>query len=157
MREIKVTVYQGDITRLAGSDYNDSVQSEVFQRTNGMAVQQFAYRCARKQDRVGTVCGDPQNVIIDFAVCVMQTQPNIYYEKLFDIAPERFSFLFNALYENDKLKSFDNAIMAEGYIVDVEEEGSNNNDQAVVRVKLLTNELTYLRKNNETLTLNISK
>ena len=157
MREIKVTVYQGDITRLAGSGYNDSVQSEVFQRTNGMAVQQFAYRCARKQDRAGTVCGDPQNVVIDFAVCVMQAQPNIYYEKLLNIGPDRFSFLFNAIFEDDKLKSFDNAIMAEGYIVDVEEAGSNDNDQAEIRVKLLANELTYLHKNNETLTLNISK
>ena len=157
MREIKVTVYQGDIARLAETDFKDSVQSEAFQRNNGLAVQQFAYRCARQQDKAGTVCGDPQNVVIEFAVCVMQAQLNSFYEKLLNIGPDQFCFLFNALYENDKLKAFDNAIMAEGYIVDVEEDGTNDNEQAMMHVKLLVSELTYLHRNNEILTLNISK
>lgn len=157
MREIKITVYQGDIVQLAESDFKNSVQLEAFQRNNGLAVQQFAYRCARQQDKAGTVCGEPQNVVIEFTVCVMQAQQDCFYEKLLNIGPDRFCFLFNALFENDKLKAFDNVIMAEGYIVDVEEEASNDNEQAMIHVKLLVSELTYLHRNNEILTLNISR
>ena len=156
MREIKVTVYQGDIVCLAESNFNQAVQSDAFRRPNGMAVQQYCYRCAMQQDSAGTICGQPHNVVIDFTVCVMQGQQNIFYQKLMDQATERFSFLFNALFENDRLKTFDNAVMVEGYITDVEEYGSNDNEQAVMRVKLLATELTYLHKNSETLTLSIS-
>ena len=157
MREIKTIVYQGDIVRLAKSNFTDSVQADAFQRANGRAVQQFAYRCARQQDKAGTVCGEPQNVVIDFTICVMQATQNVYYEKLLDQSAERFSFLFNAEYENDKLKDYNNAIMIEGYIVDVEECGSNENEQAMIRVKILASELTYLHKNNDQLTITISK
>lgn len=156
MREIKITVYQGDIARLAKTDFKDSVQTEAFQRNNGFAVQQFAYRCAMQQDKAGTVCGQLKNVVIDFTVCVMQGQQNLFYQKLMEQATERFSFLFNAFFENDKLKAFDNAVMVEGYITDVEEYGSNDSEQAVMQVKLLATELTYLHKNSETLTLSIS-
>ena len=61
------------------------------------------------------------------------------------------------MFERDKLKAFDNAIMVEGYIVEVEECGSNEEEQALIKVKLLASELTYLHKNNEELILTISK
>ena len=157
MREIKVTVFRGDIARLAESNFQDNVQSDAFERSNGMAVQQFAYRCARLRDDVGSVHGLPENVVIDFSVCVMNGQQNLFYEKLQDNATDRFSFVFNAMFDNDKLKNFDNVIMAEGYIVEVEECASNDNEQALIQVKLLATELTYLHKNNEKLILNISK
>ena len=157
MREIKAIIYHGDIVCLAQSNYTDSVQTDAFQRNNGMAVQQFAYRCAYQQDMVGTVCGEPQNVVIEFTVCVLQTQQNIFYEKLLEQATDRFCFLFNEMYEDDKLKTFDNAIMAEGYIVDVEEYGTNDYEQAMIHVKMLASKLTYLHKNNEQMEITISK
>lgn len=157
MREIKVVVYQGDIVRLADGGYADAVQSETFHRSKGMAVQQFSYRCARQEDMAGTVFGLTQHVIIDFTVLVRQAQQNVFYEKLLDNALERFTFLFNALFADDKLKAFDNAIMAEGYVVDVEESGSNDNEQAMMHVKILASELTYLHQKNDNLVLTISK
>lgn len=157
MREIKVTIYQGDVAQLAESNFRNSVQADAFQRSNGKAVQQFSYTCALQRDSAGTVVGRAENVIIDFSLCVMQGEQNLFYEKLMDNATERYSILFNALYEDDKLKDFDNAIIAEGYIIDVEEYGSNDNNQAMMRVQLLASELTYLHKNNEKLTLSISK
>lgn len=157
MREIKVTVFIGNIAQLADSNFQNPVQENAFQRPNGMAVQQFAYRCALQRDSAGTVLGRPENVVIDFSVCVMHAKQNIFYEKLMDNATEKFTFIFNAKFENDKFKDFDNAIMAEGYIVNVEEYGSNDNEQAMMRVKLLASELTYLHKNNDKLILTISK
>ena len=157
MREIKAIVYQGNIVRLAQTNYSDSVQAEAFQRNNGMAVQQFAYNCSMQQDNAGVVYGMPSHVLMDFTVCVMQAQQNIFYEKLMEKSTEQYSFLFNAVFERDKLKAFDNAIMVEGYIVEVEECGSNEEEQALIKVKLLASELTYLHKNNEELILTISK
>ena len=157
MREIKVTVFLGNIGQLTDSNFQNPVQENAFQRANGMAVQQFAYQCALQRDSAGTVLGRPENVVFDFTVCVMQAEQNIFYEKLMEKATERFTFIFNAKFENDKLKDFDNAIMAEGYIVNIEEYGSNDNEQAMMRVKLLASELTYLHKNNDKLILTISK
>lgn len=155
MREIKVMIFRGDIAKLSESNFRDVVQEDAFRRSNGMAVQQYQYTCAMQCDRVGTIYGDPQSVTFDFSVCVMKTGQNLFYEKLQDNGTDQYSFVFNAVFENDKLQSFDQAIMVEGYIVDVEEAGSNDNEQATIRVKLLASEMTYLHNNNDKLTLSI--
>lgn len=157
MREIKVMVFKGDVAKLSGTDFHDAAQADAFRRTNGMVVQQFAYTCSMQRDQVGTICGQPENVVLDFTVCVMQKQQNLFYEKLQDNGTDRYCFVFNAMFEDDNLKGFDNAILAEGYIVGVEERGTNDNEQAMMRVQLLASELTYLHKNNEKLILSISK
>lgn len=155
MREIKVMIFRGDIAKLSESNFNDVVQQDAFCRTNGMAVQQYDYTCALQRDRVGTIYGDPQSVVLDFSVCVMKTGQNLFYEKLQDNGPDLYSFVFNAVFEDDKLKSFDQAIMAEGYVVEVEEAGSNDQEQAYIRVKLLASKMTYIHKNNDKITLSI--
>ena len=155
MREIKVMIFRGDIAKLSESKFMNIVQMDAFRRPNGMAVQQYSYTCSLQRDRVGTIYGDPQSVVFDFSVCVMKAQQNVFYQKLMEQSAERFSFLFNAMFENDRLKAFDNAIMTEGYIVDVEEAGSNGDEQAILRVKLLAGKMTYLHKNNDKLTLSI--
>lgn len=155
MREIKVMIFRGDIAKLSESNFNDVVQEDAFRRSNGMAIQQYNYTCALQRDRVGTIHGEPQSVIFEFSVCVMQTGQNLFYEKLQDNGMDQYSFVFNAFFEDDKLQSFDQAIMAEGYIVDVEEAGSNDNEQATIRVKLLAGKMTYIHKNNDKLTLSI--
>jgi len=155
MREIKVMIFRGDVAKLSESSFRDVVQQDAFCRPNGMAVQQYDYTCAFQTDRVGTVYGDPQSVTFDFSVCVMKTGQNLFYEKLQDNGPDSYSFVFNAVFEDDKLQSFDQAIMVEGYVVDVEEAGSNDDEQAFIRVKLLASTLTYIHKNNDKLTLSI--
>ena len=96
MREIKVTVYRGDIASLANSGFLDNVQLNSFSRNNAMAVQQYGYDCAIQSDSAGNVYGTPDNVLIDFTVCVMYGEQNIFYEKLMESSTDRFSFLFNA-------------------------------------------------------------
>lgn len=155
MREIKVMIFRGDIAKLSESNFQDVVQQDAFRRSNGSAVQQYQYTCAMQRDRVGTVFGDPESVIFDFSVCVMKTGQNLFYEKLQDNGTDQYSFVFNAIFDDDKLQSFDQAIMVEGYIVDVEEAGSNDNEQATIQVKLLASNLTYIHKNNDKLTLSI--
>jgi len=155
MREIKVMIFRGDVAKLSESSFRDAVQQDAFRRPNGMAVQQYAYACSVQRDSVGTIYGDAQSVTFDFSVCVMKTGQNLFYEKLQDNGPDQYSFVFNAVFDDDKLQSFDQAIMVEGYVVDVEEAGSNDNEQATIRVKLLASELTYIHKNNDKLTLSI--
>ena len=155
MREIKVMIFRGDIAKLSESSFRDVVQQDAFRRPNGMAVQQYSYTCALQRDRVGTIYGDPQSVTFDFSVCVMKSGQNLFYEKLQDNGPDQYSFVFNAVFDDDKLHSFDQAIMVEGYVVDVEEAGSNVNEQAAILVKLLASRMTYIHKNNDKLTLSI--
>ena len=61
------------------------------------------------------------------------------------------------MFQEGQLKNFDNAIMVDGYIVDVEESASNDSEQALLHVKLLAREMTFIHKDGRNLVLDISK
>ena len=155
MREIKVMIFRGDIAKLSESNFRDAVQQDAFRRPNGMAVQQYDYTCALQRDRVGNIYGETQSVVFQFTVCVIKNGQNLFYEKLQEHGTDQFSFVFNAVFENDKLQSFDQAIMVEGYVVEVEEAGKNDREQATIQVKLLAGKMTFVHKNNDKLALSI--
>ena len=64
--------------------------------------------------------------------------------------PSDYTFLFNASFnDQQRLKSYDNMFIVNGYVVDVEDDfdsGEKETRQMLVRVKLFVNAITYKGK-----------
>lgn len=156
MKEIKVIVFQGNLAELAKSSMSDVVLKERFSREQGYTVQDFSYTCRRSRDEVCTAFGEAEDVEVDFTICVMSTEQPLFYEKLKDMGNDSYSFVYNAVFEDNRLKYYDNALMVDGYVVDIEEYAANNSNQALMRVKLLARELTYVQHDGSNMSINIS-
>ena len=157
MKEIKVLVFNGDIAQLTQSSFSDTVVGDQFTQTKGYTVQQFHYQCCLHRDTMGTVHGQTENVLLDFTIRMMDNDQMVFYEKLGELSADLYSFVFNAVFDGGQLKNYDNAIMVDGFVVDVEEAGSNDDRQATMHVRLLARELHYIHKGSANLVLNISK
>ncbi len=156
MKEIKVMVFAGNLAALAKSSMRDAVLKDRFSQQQGYTVQQFSYACERRRDETGTIFGVNAGVEIDFSIRVMSNDQTLFYDKLKDLGSDHYSFVFNGTFENGQLKYYDNAIMVDGYVVDVKEQATNDSHQAIMRVKLLARELIYVHRDGTGLTINIS-
>ena len=156
MKEIKVMVYAGNLMELAQSEMRDVVLKDRFARDQGYTVQDFSYSCQRNRDEAGSAYGESENVVVDFTIRVMTTEQTLFYEKLKDLGNDYYSFVFNGIYEGGRLKYFDNAMMVDGYVVDVEECAANDENQALMHVKLLARELYYIQHDGNGMSINIS-
>ena len=103
-----------------------------------------------------TLYSQTGNVIVDFAIRVMNNDQSLFYGKLKDLGSDVYSFVCNAVFEKDVLKSFDNAVMVDGFVVDVDEAASNDASQARMNVKVLARQISYVHKDGSQLVLNIS-
>lgn len=156
MKEIKVMVFVGNLAELVKSSMKDTVLSDRFSKYNGYTVQQLSYGVERVRDEVGTAYGESEGVEVDFTIRVMDTELIVFYEKLKDLASECYTFIFNGTFEGDLLKHYDNAMMVDGFVVDVEECAANDKSQALMHVKLLARELIYIHHDGSNLSINIS-
>jgi hypothetical protein len=156
MKEIKVMVFAGNIAELAKSSMRHTVLKDRFSQQQGFTVQQFSYGCERKRDDIGTAYGVTAGVEVDFTIRVMSNDQILFYDKLKDLGADHYSFIFNGTFENGQLKYYDNAIMVDGYVVDINEHAANNSQQALMRVKLLAREVTYIHHDGSGLSINIS-
>ena len=157
MKEIKVMVFAGNLTELVKSSMRDSVLKDRFSQQQGYTVQQFSYSCEKRRDEVGTTFGVNAGVEVDFTVRVMSNDQTLFYDKLKDLGAEYYSFIFNGTFDNGRLKYFDNAITVDGYVVDIDEHAANDCSQALMRIKLLARELTYIHRDGSGLSININK
>ena len=155
MSEVKVMVFNGDVARFCKSSDNEAYKN-LFKIDKGYAVQQFSYHCEMNRDTVNTVYSQTGNVIVDFAIRVMNNDQSLFYGKLKDLGSDVYSFVCNAVFEKDVLKSFDNAVMVDGFVVDVDEAVSNDASQARMNVKVLARQISYVHKDGSQLVLNIS-
>ena len=155
MSEIKVMVFNGDLVKLVKSP-NNVIYQNCFTQDKGYTVQQFSYNCEMSRNTVNTIYGQTGNVIVDFVIRVMNNDQSLFYGKLQDLGSDMYCFVCNCVFENGKLKSFDNAIMVDGFVVDVDEAGSNDASQAQMNVKLLARQIIYVHKDGNQLVMNIS-
>ena len=95
-------------------------------------------------------------VVVDFTIRVMTNDQTLFYDKLKDLGADHYSFVFNGIFENGQLKYYDNAITVDGYVVDVEEKASIDSNQALMHVKLLARQLSYIHHDGNGLNINIS-
>lgn len=153
-KEIKVKVFSGDLSGYILSENGYSLMDK-FSQTNGFTVQRFDYSCEMKRDEVYRTYGASGNVIVKFSIRVMDSEQILFYEKIKDTESDFFSFVFNGKFDAGRLKTFDNAIVVEGFVVDVYETGSNDVNQALMNVTILATELRYVHTGGTTLTLKI--
>ena len=95
-------------------------------------------------------------VILEFTIRANSPrQAKAFYKELVSNEHTNFSFLFNVTYnENQRLNSYDDGMVVNGYIVHIEEKYSSTSNQAgsntqiEMNVTLLSRSVTYLGSDN---------
>jgi len=72
-----------------------------------------------------------------------------FYQRMKEHDNAAFSFIFNASFgTNDRLSGFDDGMVAYGYVVDIEEQCHDNDDnrpeQLLLHIKLLLSNINYV-------------
>ena len=113
-------------------------------------VQFFNYRCERSRNDVGIPYGQTNPMVMTFTVRLVQPEEGVlYHKRLMDNDPAGYTFLFNASFnEQQRLKSFENVLIVNGYLIDVEDDFSTDSQdkessQMLIRVKLFVSSIIY--------------
>lgn len=125
-------------------------------KENCMTVQHFNYDCVHKRNDSGEIYGAVNPVMLDFVIRANSPrQARAFYKELVSNEHTNFSFLFNVTYnENQRLDSYEDGMVINGYIVHIEEEYTSRTNQAgsstqiELHVKILTRSVTYLGADN---------
>lgn len=125
-------------------------------KENCMTVQHFNYECAHKRNDSGEIYGAVNPVMLDFVIRANSPrQARAFYKELVSNEHTNFSFLFNVTYnENQRMDSYEDGMVVNGYIVHIEEEYTSRSNQAgsstqiELHVKILTRSVTYLGSDN---------
>lgn len=133
-------------------------------QNNSFTVQHFSYTCCRRRNDSGIPYGPTLPAYLDFTVKVVSdNNGKVFLERMQTNETFPYSFLFNASFnEVRRLSEFEDAMVASGYIVDVEEEyestpaADGTTEQMLFHIKLLISNLAYLGR-DRTLDLTITK
>ena len=114
-------------------------------------VEYFGYRCERSRNDAGFPYGVTNPAVLSFTVrLVVSKEGTIYHQRLLENTPSDYKFFFNATFnDQQRLKSFDNLLIVNGYVIDVEDDFNSDvkeSRQMLVRVKLFVNSITYKGK-----------
>lgn len=120
-------------------------------KENALTVQKFSYDCTYRRNHSGDVYGAVEPVILQF--CIRVNSPHhakqFYTESILN-NHFQFSFLFNVTWnEYQRLSGYEDGLVADGYVVHVEEEYHSKNQngvdqQMLLNVKVLVRSVTYL-------------
>lgn len=132
-------------------------------KDNCFTVQHFGYQCSRKRTETGHPYGPTVPSYLDFTVKVEdKADGKVFYERMKSYKPFPYSFLFNANFDTRRggLSSCEDALVAFGYIVEVEEiysapRAGGQGEQALLRGRLLLSRINYPGR-ERTLTLSIT-
>ena len=133
---------------------NIAEQDVVVTQTTSFTVQQFSYECSLSRDDSGNLYGQTIPSYLDFTVRVSSDDNGkAFFERMQLNESFPYSFLFNVSFNNVRtLADCEDAMVATGYVVDVEEVYDNAlNDegmaeQMLIKVKLLLSNIAYLGK-----------
>lgn len=130
---------------------------------NSFTVQHFSYECQRRRNDSGVPYGPTLPAYLDFTVRVSSdNNGKVFFERMRINETFPYSFLFNASF-NDmrRLSECEDAMVATGYIVDLEElfesapASDGSAEQMLIRARLLISNLAYLGR-ERTLDLTIT-
>ena len=146
MNELKAVVVMADIREEGGSITRDKC----------MSVEHFDYRLERKRDYEGRTYAGNEQAMLCFTVRLNSAeQAKPFYEQMTSQENSPLTFIFNAFYsETKRLTDYDDALVVEGYVVDVEEDfrsailNNPNEEQIVLRARVLTHSITYIGAGN---------
>ena len=127
----------------------------VFQN-NCFTVQQFSYRCELDRDAAGVPFGNTLPSYLYFTVRIASDESGkTFFERMISTESYPFSFLFNASFNSSRrLTAWDDAMVATGYLVEVEElydkepVQAGAQEQMLIRAKLLLCNLAYAGQEN---------
>lgn len=141
---LKVILFPGDIC-----ETNAGVS-----RSNCFTVQHFSYKSKRyrgNKSRVNYHAEEP--TVLEFTIRI--NTPNTgkdMFSQIKDQDSFAYSFLFNSTFgATNMLTSYDDAMVACGHIIDIEEvfstsKNGNPQEQMLMHVKLLLNTITFIGK-----------
>ena len=118
---------------------------------NCHTVQHFTYECRRHRNDSGIPYGDTLPAYLNFTIRLADGESGkVFYERMLSHDPFPYSFLFNASF-NDmrRLSDCEDAMVASGYIIDLEEnydkpQEPGSGEQLLLKGKILLSNIAYL-------------
>lgn len=143
------------VVNLFLADVN-AMQSSIL-KGNGFFVQNFSYNSTREHnDLQGHTYHIEDATIVDVTLRLNTADhPKPFMEQIKAPDMHAYSFLFNPTYTKfGRLEKMDDAMVVNGYIVDIEEEyklapEKDTQEQMLMHVKLLANKILFLGKSKE--------
>ena len=128
-------------------------------------IQHFSYKCQRSRNDAGIPYGNTTPTELQFTVKLETPDDSkVFYQRMQQNELFDHTFLFNATFDQrDRLKSYDDAMIVRGFVVDVKEDYdatvTNNGtvQQILVQVNLLMSSITYVGKENNSKILEITR
>ena len=124
--------------------------SEAILRSNCLTVQHFSYESKRNHDnRSGSTLHNEDSTILDFTIRIdTPDRGKRLLEQMQEQEDFAYSFLFNATFkQNGRLDDYDDGMVAQGSIIDIEEVfSSDNQEQMLMHIKLLLLSITFIGK-----------
>ena len=120
-------------------------------------IQHFSYKVQRNRNDAGIPYGGTTPTELKFTIRLGQPDDSkLFYDRLMSNELFEYTFIFNATFDDNKrLKSFEDAMVTRGYVVDVKEDydravtDGNLSDQILVEVTLLLSSITYVGKEEQ--------
>lgn len=119
-----------------------------------LTLQHFDYKCRRCRNEEGVPYGSTVSVILN---CSFRTVEDLhaYYDCLKKNESQDFSFIFNATFDDQKkLSDYEDAMVVNGYVVDIEEtfnsamNEAGESEQVLFGIKILLSSITYVGKSS---------
>jgi len=119
-------------------------------------VQHFSYESKRIRNNPKEIQWTEDSMLLSVSIRIMSSETGkILFKRMKEQEQYAYSFIFNGSFDdNNRLKSYDDMMVAKGYIVDLEEIFTNvestegTTEQMLLNVQLLLNSITFVGTNN---------
>jgi hypothetical protein len=120
-------------------------------------IQHFSYKCQRNRNDAGIPYGNTTPTELQFTVRLESPDDSkVFYQQMQSNELFDHTFIFNATFdENDRLKSYGDAMVVRGYVVDVKEDydatvtKDGSVQQILIQATLLLSSITYVGKEDK--------
>ena len=131
-----------------------SEMSAAVLRSNCLTVQHFNYESCRRHNSETTLTYHAEEATtLDFTIRINNADcGKQLLTQMLDSELHAYSFIFNATFKpTGRLLDYDDAMMAQGYIIDIQEEFSTQSEtgqteQMLMHIRLLLNSVTFFGK-----------
>lgn len=140
--QLKAAIFIGDITK---------EETEKHKEVSA-TLMEYAYECSRSRNELGIPYGELHSTNISFILRnVSEKNIKTLMNNMISNQSYDYSFVFNAVFDsNRRLSHYDDAFIAKGFVVDLEElfdnyqSGKEILGQRTIKVKILLSSITYL-------------
>ena len=147
--------------------YPDNIREvgENVEKRLCQTIQHFSYKCQRSRNEAGFPYGGTTPTELRFTVRLESPDGSkLFYQQMQRNELFAHTFIFNATYDqHDRLKSYDDAMIARGFVVDVSEDydatvtEDGTVQQILVTVTLLLSSLIYTGKDDNIKVLEVTR